>query len=78
MPASEGVLDDSGVEDVDLKCSVFAVSMTSYSSEIAIFFEDAREWDFGVALGVVVGVFFGSGFRTAIVREAIPTSIKTG
>jgi hypothetical protein len=42
-PDSEGARDDSGVEDVDLKCSVFAVSITSYSSEMRMFLEDARE-----------------------------------
>jgi hypothetical protein len=42
-PASEDVLEDSGVVDADLRCSVFAVSITSYSSEIEKVFEDARE-----------------------------------
>ena len=78
IPASEEDLDADGVVDVDLKCSVFATSLTSYSSEMVRVLEDARECDLGVAPGVVVGVFQGVGFLTAIVSEAIPTSIKTG
>jgi hypothetical protein len=77
--ANEGVLEDDGVEAVlERKCSMFATSLTSYVSETLRFFEDALECDSGVPPGEDVGVVVGVGLRTAIVRDAMPTSNKTG
>lgn len=75
LPVVEGVLEEGGVECVleDLKCSVFAISFTSYSSG------KLNDLDEDLDRAGLDGLsVFGKLFRTAIVSDDIPTSIKTG
>lgn len=72
MDDTEGVREEAGVDVVeDRRCSVDAKSNMSYCVEM----EGRGEWGSG---GVDTGDGGRSGLRTAMVREAIPTSRSTG
>jgi hypothetical protein len=69
----EGAREVAGVEDAERRWSMLATSFTSYCSDKERFLDEVREW-FGDDLRDATA----GGLLTAMVNDAMPTSIRTG